>query len=531
MSVDWTCLVAFHVDQLPVEQDHQLTAWPCTLHGRFRFGGTAMICAGSFVGEPPNNRKHGHGGATSIRISLDFHGVILDNYDEYDLYQAPSLPTDANCVSLFLSLSLSLCFMSWILKRHDSRPRSLFTKWLLEFFQSAHVRFFLSFNWGHLKHIQQQLWQWNSYRCIDPQPWSPHCMTYQTRIWEDMRIPQGLHPPIHSLPMHYMPIHLDPVLQDKRNPSVSLNYGGLPPHHSMPGVQSRATGLCQNGQRQLPEKHLPGQVGQRKRKRPIIYTNHIKSQKLNLKHWASDGWWIVAMTVQPCSPICFTSRIRESDILESNPLVGSSNRRRVGFLKAAGNTKDHRFIPTNRTIMIYHDTMIHYDYCHHPTSTYISHPQGCCFPGNLWKLQKKLPSHDSPTRTTPRWYASSLPQRCPGPGQGNPPRCCNISWGSTFRWHLKKTTRKPTNTSIFKPCWYSNHCIPSQFWCCSQSPTQRHAFHDNGTLLFVQFWQNECSCKHQVLSGCQRFLRFHGPRQRSACDFWKGLGRSKTNWR
>ena len=51
---------------------------------------------------------------------------------------------------------------------------------------------------------------------------------------------------------------------------------------------------------------------------------------------------MVAMTVQPCSVICLTSRIKESDILESNPLVGSSNRRRLGFLQAKSETERYR---------------------------------------------------------------------------------------------------------------------------------------------------------------------------------------------
>ena len=46
---------------------------------------------------------------------------------------------------------------------------------------------------------------------------------------------------------------------------------------------------------------------------------------------ASEGWWIVATTVQPCSVICFTSLMRESDILESKPLVGSSSNSREGL--------------------------------------------------------------------------------------------------------------------------------------------------------------------------------------------------------
>lgn len=40
---------------------------------------------------------------------------------------------------------------------------------------------------------------------------------------------------------------------------------------------------------------------------------------------------MVATTVQPCSVICLTSFIRESDIFESNPLVGSSNNKRAGL--------------------------------------------------------------------------------------------------------------------------------------------------------------------------------------------------------
>lgn len=51
---------------------------------------------------------------------------------------------------------------------------------------------------------------------------------------------------------------------------------------------------------------------------------------------------MVAMTVQPCSVICLTSRIKESDILESNPLVGSSNKRRLGFLQAKSERYRHK---------------------------------------------------------------------------------------------------------------------------------------------------------------------------------------------
>ena len=55
------------------------------------------------------------------------------------------------------------------------------------------------------------------------------------------------------------------------------------------------------------------------------------------------------MTVQPCSPICFTSRIRESDILESNPLVGSSSKSRVGFLGAKKEWNQQHNCPGNAT--------------------------------------------------------------------------------------------------------------------------------------------------------------------------------------
>ena len=68
--------------------------------------------------------------------------------------------------------------------------------------------------------------------------------------------------------------------------------------------------------------------------------NHVMFTKFPGK--VSEGWWMVAMTVQPCSVICLTSRIKESDILESNPLVGSSNKRRLGFLQAKPRKYRHR---------------------------------------------------------------------------------------------------------------------------------------------------------------------------------------------
>ena len=87
---------------------------------------------------------------------------------------------------------------------------------------------------------------------------------------------------------------------------------------------------------------------------------------------ASEGWWMVATTVQPCSVMCFTSLIKESDILESKPLVGSSNSSSEGF-----------------------------------------------------------PNNDRAT-----WCVSAHLLRCHVQGRATQPPCSHTSWDSAFRWRF-----------------------------------------------------------------------------------------------